>query len=157
MNNNHISRIASFSVDHDFIIPGIYISRIDGDITTYDLRTRIPNADDYMDNVTMHSFEHMFATFIRNSEISENVIYFGPMGCQTGFYLLIRDTARDTVYNVIIKTLQKIKDYDGEMFGAARKECGNYKNLDIKTAKKETERYLNSLAENPKKFDYPTQ
>lgn len=83
-----MDRIASFSVDHDLIEPGIYISRIDGDIVTYDLRTRKPNAGDYMDNLTMHTVEHMLATFLRNSEIGGEVIYFGPMGCRTGFYLL---------------------------------------------------------------------
>ena len=83
-----IQRITSFSVDHDKLIPGIYISRVDGDITTFDLRTRTPNAGEYMDNVTMHSVEHMFATYVRNSEIKDDVIYFGPMGCRTGFYLL---------------------------------------------------------------------
>lgn len=82
-----MDRIASFSVDHDLIEPGIYISRIDGDIVTYDLRTRKPNAGDYMDNLTMHTVEHMLATFLRNSEIGGEVIYFGPMGCRTGFYL----------------------------------------------------------------------
>ena len=79
-----MDRIASFSVDHDLIEPGIYISRIDGDIVTYDLRTRKPNAGDYMDNLTMHTVEHMLATFLRNSEIGGEVIYFGPMGCRTG-------------------------------------------------------------------------
>ncbi len=151
-----ISRIASFSVDHDYIVPGIYISRIDGDITTYDLRTRKPNAGDYMDNITMHSVEHMFATFIRNSEISDKVIYFGPMGCQTGFYLLVRDTSKETVYNTIIRVLEKIINHDGEMFGAVRKECGNYKNLSLNAAKKECEIYLKTLHCNPKRFDYPT-
>ena len=77
--------IASFQVNHDKLIPGIYVSRIDGDVTTYDLRTRIPNAGDYMDHITMHSLEHMFATYVRNADIGPQVIYFGPMGCQTGF------------------------------------------------------------------------
>ncbi len=153
---NQISRIASFSVDHDFIIPGVYISRIDGDITTYDLRTRIPNADDYMDNITMHSVEHMFATFIRNSEISDKVIYFGPMGCQTGFYLLVRDTDKEKVYSTIINTLNEIINHKGEMFGAVKKECGNYKNLSLDSAKAECKRYLDELSNNPNKFDYPT-
>ena len=67
-----LTRIASFSVDHDFIIPGIYVSRIDGDITTYDLRTRKPNNDDYMDNLTMHSLEHMFATYVRNGALKDS-------------------------------------------------------------------------------------
>ena len=85
------SKIASFTVDHNKLCEGIYISRIDGDVVTYDLRTRKPNCGDYMDNITMHSVEHMFATVIRNSPIKDKVIYFGPMGCQTGFYLCVRD------------------------------------------------------------------
>ena len=83
-----MQKIASFTVDHNLLDPGIYVSRRDGDITTYDLRTRKPNCGDYMDNLTMHSVEHLFATFVRNSEIRDSVIYFGPMGCQTGFYFL---------------------------------------------------------------------
>ena len=74
-------KIASFTVNHDKIVEGMYISRIDGDITTYDMRMRKPNMGDYIDNITLHSLEHMFATYVRNSEIGENVIYFGPMGC----------------------------------------------------------------------------
>ena len=85
-----MERITSFTIDHDVLVPGFYISRKDGDITTYDLRTRRPNKGDYMSNADMHSVEHMFATYIRNSEIADSVIYFGPMGCQTGFYLLLR-------------------------------------------------------------------
>ena len=94
-------KIASFSVNHDKISEGIYISRIDGDITTYDMRMRKPNMGDYIDNLTLHSLEHMFATYVRNSEIGENVIYFGPMGCQTGFYLLTRNLDNDVVLNSI--------------------------------------------------------
>ena len=150
-----MNRIASFSVDHDYIVPGMYISRIDGDITTFDLRTRIPNADSYMDNITMHSVEHMFATMIRNSDISEKVIYFGPMGCQTGFYLLTRDCDPDTVYNVVLSVLEKIVAYDGQMFGASRKECGNYRNLDLNCAKEECRKYLEALKERGAKFEYP--
>ena len=129
--------IQSFTVDHDFIEPGMYISRIDGDITTYDLRTRVPNAGDYMDNLTMHSVEHMFATYVRASRISDRVIYFGPMGCQTGFYLLVRDAKNDEVLDIVIDVLKKIIAHDGEMFGAVKKECGNYKNLDLASAKAE--------------------
>ena len=76
-----MERITSFTIDHDVLVPGFYISRKDGDITTYDLRTRRPNKGDYMSNADMHSVEHMFATYIRNSEIADSVIYFGPMGC----------------------------------------------------------------------------
>lgn len=147
-----MERIASFSVDHDKLTPGIYVSRIDGDVTTYDLRTRTPNAGDYMDNRTMHSVEHMFATYIRNSSIAEHVIYFGPMGCQTGFYLLTRALTNETVLAAVLDTLQKIIDHDGEMFGAQRKECGNYQNLSLTDAKVEAKRYLDVL--NGKKNDF---
>ena len=147
-------RIASFSVDHDVIGEGIYVSRIDGDVTTYDLRTRRPNMGDYMDNLTMHSVEHMFATFVRSSEISDRVIYFGPMGCQTGFYLLVRDAVDAEVLSVVKSVLDRIVKHDGEMFGATRKECGNYKNLDLKAAKDECERYLAVLNSKENDFTY---
>ena len=152
-----ISRIASFSVNHDYITPGIYISRVDGDITTFDLRTRKPNCDDYMDNLTMHSVEHMFATYVRNSEISNKVIYFGPMGCQTGFYLLTRDVEKEKVYDVVISTLEQIISHEGEIFGKVREECGNYLNLDLDAAKSECKRYLSDLKSNPNRFNYPTK
>ncbi|MDO4385923.1 MAG: S-ribosylhomocysteine lyase [Clostridia bacterium] len=138
-------RIASFSVDHDYIVPGIYLSRVDGDITTYDLRTRVPNTGDLMDNATMHSVEHMFATMIRNGELGENVIYFGPMGCQTGFYLLMRDAEHEKVLREIERVLEAILAYDGEIFGKSRKECGNYINLDLELAKAECRRYLKAV------------
>ena len=147
-------RIASFSVDHDVIDAGIYVSRIDGDVTTYDLRTRRPNMGDYMDNLTMHSVEHMFATFVRSSEISDRVIYFGPMGCQTGFYLLVRNADNGEVLSVVKDVLAKIVEHSGEMFGATRKECGNYKNLDLKAAKDECERYLAVLNSKENDFTY---
>ena len=137
--------IASFTVNHDKLKPGIYISRVDGDITTYDLRTRIPNAGDYMDHLTMHSLEHMFATYIRNSAMSDQVIYFGPMGCQTGFYLLIRNADNAAVLATLREVLQNIIDHDGEMFGATRIACGNYLNLSVEAAKAEAKRYLNDL------------
>jgi S-ribosylhomocysteine lyase len=137
--------IASFQVNHDKLIPGIYVSRIDGDVTTYDLRTRIPNAGDYMDHITMHSLEHMFATYVRNADIGSQVIYFGPMGCQTGFYLLIRNADNMTVLAAVKDVLQKIVDHDGEMFGATRIACGNYKNLSVESAKTEARRYLDAL------------
>lgn len=149
-----IQKIASFTVDHDLLTEGIYVSRIDGDITTYDLRTRVPNAGDYMDNLTMHSVEHMFATYVRASEISDRVIYFGPMGCQTGFYLLVRDAKNEEVLEVVVDVLKKIINHDGEMFGAVKKECGNYKNLDLASAKAECERYLGILLSKENDFKY---
>ncbi|MBR3503670.1 MAG: S-ribosylhomocysteine lyase [Clostridia bacterium] len=140
-----MKQIASFSVDHDHIVPGVYLSRIDGDITTYDLRTRKPNCGDLMDNSTMHTCEHMLATFLRNSRIADSVIYFGPMGCQTGFYLLVRDGDHQEVLDVLRESLQKTIDYDGPVFGASRKECGNYISLDLEKAKAECARYLDVI------------
>ncbi len=149
-----MNKITSFTVDHDKITPGIYVSRIDGDITTFDLRTRSPNAGDYMDDLTMHSVEHMMATFLRNSEIKDSVIYFGPMGCQTGFYLLTRNISPETVLKSVKKCLKMTVEYDGEMFGAKRKECGNYKNLSLDAAKTECARYLNALESKENDFKY---
>ena len=149
-----MKRIASFDVDHDVISKGIYISRIDGDITTYDMRTRVPNMGDYMSNVTMHSVEHMFATYVRNGEIGQNVIYFGPMGCRTGFYLLVRDTAPEVVAKAVKDTLSKIINHDGEMFGATIKECGNYRELDLAEAKAEAKAYLEVLEGKEITFKY---
>ena len=147
-----MKRIASFSVDHDKITPGLYISRIDGDIVSYDLRTRTPNAGDYMDNVTMHSVEHMLATFLRNSPIGDHVIYFGPMGCRTGFYLLVRDLPHDAAFESLKEALAATCAHTGEVFGATRRECGNYRELDIEAAKRECARYLAVL--NDYKGDY---
>jgi len=152
---NDIQRITSFTVDHDKIVEGIYVSRIDGDVVTYDLRTRIPNAGDYMDNLTMHSLEHMFATYVRNSEIGDRVIYFGPMGCRTGFYLLVRELSNERVLAIVKNVLAKIVAHDGEMFGASRKECGNYRELSLDAAKVEAERYLEKLNSRTQTFDYP--
>ena len=150
-----MQKITSFTVDHDYIVPGMYISRIDGDITTFDLRTRKPNNDDYMDNLTMHSVEHMVATLIRNSEISKNVIYFGPMGCQTGFYLLTRNLAPETVFDTLVGVLEQIVSVEDKMYGDSRKECGNYKNLSIEAAKLECAKYLDVLKVAGARFVYP--
>ena len=151
---DNVRRIRSFSVDHDFIDEGIYVSRIDGDITTYDMRTRKPNMGDYMDNVTMHSVEHMFATYIRNSKIGGDVIYFGPMGCRTGFYLLVRNADNNVVLDEVKAVLSKIAFEAMEMFGASRVECGNYLELSLDSAKIEAKRYLDILNSREQKFAY---
>lgn len=152
---NEIKRITSFETDHTVMVPGLYISRVDGNVTTYDLRTRKPNCGDYMDNCTMHSVEHMFATYIRSSALSENVLYFGPMGCQTGFYLLVQNADNDTVRAVISETLEKIICHTGEMFGNSEIECGNYRNLSVEDAKNECKRYLDILKQDTHNFVYP--
>ena len=110
-----------------------------------------------MDNVTMHSFEHMFATYVRNSEISDEVLYFGPMGCQTGFYLLVRNADNNNVLKVVINTLEKIIAHDGKMFGESEIECGNYRSLSVDAAKKEASSYLETLRASVNTFKYPTK
>ena len=147
-------KIASFSVNHDKINEGIYVSRIDGDIVTYDMRMRKPNMGDYIDNLTMHSLEHMFATYVRNSEIGDKVIYFGPMGCQTGFYLLVRDVDNEKILEIVKSVLDQIIHHDGEMFGNTREECGNYRNLNLDAAKFESRRYLDVLNSKEVTFKY---
>lgn len=147
--------IASFSVDHDFIVPGMYTSRVDGDVVTYDLRTRRPNAGDYMSNLTMHSVEHILATLLRNSPHGDEIVYFGPMGCRTGFYLLVRDTlSPEDVYRLLVETLRGVPHVT-EMFGAQRKMCGNYRGLSLDAAKKECAAYLDALLARGAHFDYP--
>lgn len=148
-----MDKIASFTVNHDLLDEGMYISRVDFDITTFDLRTRKPNCGDYMDNITMHSVEHMFATLIRNSDIGDRVIYFGPMGCRTGFYLLTRDVDENAVFEEVKKVLGKILTED-KMYGQSRQECGNYKELDLDKAKAECERYLKILESKGEKNDF---
>ena len=130
-----MDKIASFTVDHDLLEEGMYISRIDGDVTTFDLRTRKPNMGDYMDNVTMHSVEHMFATLVRNSSIGDRVIYFGPMGCRTGFYLLTRNVEADAVFEETKKVLRGME-------------------LDLEKAKTECEKYLKVLEGKGEKNDF---
>jgi len=149
-----IQRITSFSINHDKLLPGLYVSRVDGDVTTYDMRTRRPNTDDLMDNSTMHSLEHLFATYIRNGALSSQIVYFGPMGCQTGFYLLVRDAENEVVLREVRLTLERILAHEGPVFGASSRECGNYRNLSTEAAKIEARRYLAELDARPVTFEY---
>ena len=149
-----MKKIASFTVDHTTLETGIYVSRIDGDITTYDLRTRKPNSGDVMDHSTMHTLEHMFATYVRNSELADDVIYFGPMGCQTGFYLLVRNADNGKVLDVTKKVLSDIISHDGDVFGNSEIECGNYRTLDLQKAKDEAKLYLDILNSRDQTFLY---
>ena len=151
-----VNKITSFTINHNVLEPGFYISRVDGDIYTYDLRTRKPNAGDYMSNANMHSVEHMFATYVRNSEYTDNVVYFGPMGCQTGFYLLVREVEPKKVFELTKKILKQIIDHEGDVFGKSAIECGHYENLDINLAKEECKYYLEVLDKQTNmEFTYP--
>lgn len=151
-----MEKIQSFRVDHRRIGAGIYVSRIDGDITTYDMRFKRPNMGDYLDNLEMHSLEHMFATYVRNSEIKDDVIYFGPMGCRTGFYLLVRNADNKTVLDVTKKVLSCIISHDEKigMYGATEIECGNYRELSLDAAKKVAREYLDVLNTANNTFEY---
>lgn len=140
-----MKKITSFTVDHTKILPGLYISRKDGNVTTYDLRVKKPNAGDYMSHIEMHSLEHMFATYVRNGKYADNVLYFGPMGCQTGFYLLTSDVPDREVLEEVKNVLGKIIAHEGEVFGASEVECGNYRALDLEAAKKIAKEYLDIL------------
>lgn len=153
-----MKKIASFTVDHRYITPGIYLSRVDGDITTYDLRTRRPNCGEFMDERTMHTMEHLFATYVRNSILADRVIYFGPMGCATGFYLLIRDADHAETLEAVKQVLGQIINHTGPVFGNSEIECGNYKTLDLASAVSEAKAYLAVLqAAGEVDFCYPTK
>ncbi len=153
-----MERIKSFEINHNLLEPGFYISREDGDIITYDLRTRKPNQGDYMSNLVMHSVEHMFATFARNSRMADHIVYFGPMGCQTGFYLLVKQEKPSDVFQLTKEILEQILAYEGEVFGASAIECGNYRNLSLAAAKEECGKYLKVLqAQTNLEFVYPKE
>ena len=154
-----MKKIASFTVNHLTLLPGLYVSRKDlvnkEIITTFDIRITRPNFEPVIDNPALHAIEHLGATFLRNHEgWKEKVIYFGPMGCQTGFYLLVRNADNDETLAVVKSVLSKIVNHDGEMFGAVRRECGNYKNLDLACAKAECKRYLDILTSKENDFLY---
>ena len=153
-----MDRIASFTVDHNVLVPGLYLSRRDGSVVTFDLRFKKPNTGDLLTNAQMHSVEHVIATFLRNSEDKDAVVYFGPMGCQTGFYFLfdneqlIVEDAIDLLKDVFTKAAV----YDGEMPGKSAKECGNYVNLDVALARECCRFYADLISDwTVEKLAYP--
>jgi len=123
----------------------MYISRQDGDITTYDLRTRRPNEEEVMQNGAIHTVEHLIATYVRNSQYKENIIYFGPMGCRTGFYLLTRNLEHKNAIELVKSAFAFASGYEGEIPGASEEECGNYRDHDLETAKEEATKMANIL------------
>ena len=131
-----MKRITSFTVNHDLLDKGMYLSRVDGDIVTYDIRMKKPNGGDYLEMPAAHTLEHLFATYARNSEGGEQVIYVGPMGCRTGFYLLVRDALSHTqAIQMVREAMAFIAGYEGEIPGNSRVECGNYLEHDLAGAK----------------------
>lgn len=133
-----MERIASFTVDHTTLLPGLYLSRRDGDIVTFDLRFKKPNTGDLLTNSEMHSAEHLIATLLRNSAEKDAVIYFGPMGCQTGFYFLFdnRLLSCEGAIDLLKEVFAAAADFQGEMPGKSPAECGNYINLDVETGRR---------------------
>ncbi len=134
---NELKKIASFQVDHTKLYPGVYISRVDHDIVTYDIRLKKPNCGSYLEVPALHTIEHLFATYARSCEFQNNVIYFGPMGCRTGFYLLTKDLPDCDAVKMIKNAFAFIAEYEGEIPGASAIECGNYLEHDLKNAKRE--------------------
>lgn len=142
-----MEKIKSFTIDHDNHDKGFYQSGTNKNIVTYDLRFKTPNGNDYLRNPAMHTIEHLFATVIRNSDIKDNVIYFGPMGCRTGFYLLLESIDKVTALQETIKAFEMCLLLN-EVPGSSRKECGNYLEHDILDAKREITEYLKILKSN---------
>ena len=143
-----MERIASFTVDHNKLQPGLYLSRHDGDVVTFDLRFKKPNTGDLLSNAQMHSAEHLIATLLRNSARKDAVVYFGPMGCQTGFYFLF--DGKQLSLSQAIALLQEVfsaaANYTGEMPGKSAVECGNYINLDVELGKEVCAFYADLIA-----------
>ena len=142
-----MDRIASFQVDHTKLLPGMYLSRRDGDITTFDLRFKKPNTGDLLTNAEMHSVEHIIATLLRNSRAKDAVIYFGPMGCQTGFYFLFdsRQLTDDEAVALVKEVFAAGAAWEGPMPGKSAAECGNYINLDTALARTQCAYYCDVI------------
>ena len=141
-----LKKIASFSINHDTLTPGLYVSRIDGDCITYDLRMKYPNADDYVPVPALHTIEHLVATFVRSSDRSDEVVYFGPMGCRTGCYLILRDSVSKADAIALVKdAFAFTAAFEGEIPGAKKIECGNYLEHDLPGAKAEAAAYAAAL------------
>ena len=131
-----MQKIASFQVNHDLLQKGMYISRIDGDVITYDIRMKKPNGGDYFCMSAAHTLEHLFATYARNSKWGSEVVYVGPMGCRTGFYLLLRSSvSAENAITLVQESMAFARDFAGEIPGNTRVECGNYLDHDLAGAK----------------------
>lgn len=138
-----MERIASFQVDHNKLLPGMYLSRRDGEVVTFDLRFKKPNTGDLLTNAEMHSVEHVIATLLRNGRARDAVIYFGPMGCQTGFYFLFdgRQLSDAAAVELVKETFAAGAVFEGEMPGKSAIECGNYINLEVSLAREQCAYY----------------
>ncbi len=152
-----MKQIASFQINHDTLTPGMYLSRTDGDVVTYDLRFVRPNTPPFLENAGMHTLEHLFATYVRSSAWEKHIVYFGPMGCRTGFYFLTRGLSHEQAIALTREALCFIAAYNGIVPGATKAECGNYLEHDLEQARG----YAASLAQTianwtPENLVYPS-
>lgn len=146
-----MEKITSFTIDHIRLLPGVYVSRKDpvGDscVTTFDLRMTTPNKEPVMNNAEIHALEHLGATFLRNHPVfGSRILYFGPMGCRTGFYLLLAgDYESADIINLLIEMYEFVRDFEGEIPGASPRDCGNYLDMNLPMAKWLSQRYLDEV------------
>ena len=157
-----MEKIASFTIDHIKLQPGLYVSRKDyigtETVTTFDLRITSPNEEPVMDTGSIHAMEHLGATYLRNNELWKDLaLYFGPMGCRTGFYLLLAgDLSSDAILPLVTGCFKFIWEFEGEVPGATAKDCGNYTDMDLPIAKLWAKRYYELLREIPEdRLVYP--
>ena len=149
-----MKKITSFTIDHIKLIPGVYVSRKDTvgveSITTFDIRMTSPNDEPVMNTAEMHTIEHLAATFLRNhKEFGPKIIYFGPMGCRTGFYLLLAgDYESKDIIDLLREMFVFIADYEGDVPGASAKDCGNYLDMNLPMTKYLAKKYLDEVLEN---------
>ena len=141
-----MERIASFCVDHTKLDRGMYLSRQDGDVLTWDIRMKRPNHGDYLSTGAAHTLEHLFATYARNSAFQDSVIYVGPMGCRTGFYLLLcGDYESRDIVPLMKEMFAFIRDYRGDVPGASARDCGNYLDMNLPMANWLADRFLREV------------
>lgn len=160
-----MKKITSFTIDHLKLLPGIYVSRKDHigneTITTFDIRMTRPNFAPVMNTAEVHTIEHLAATYLRNDPTwGERVIYFGPMGCRTGFYLLLAgDLTSEDVLPLIRSTFEFISMYKDTVYGASAKDCGNYLDMNLKMANYLADKYLNEVLYpiTPQQLHYPKE
>ena len=157
-----MEKIASFTIDHLRLRPGLYVSRKDRigaeTVTTFDLRITAPNIEPVMNTAEVHAMEHLGATYLRNDPVwKDRVVYFGPMGCRTGFYLLLSgDLTSEDVLPLVADTFRFIRDFSGEIPGASAKDCGNYLDMNLPMAQFYARRYVSVLeTAAPETLRYP--
>ena len=158
-----MEKIASFTVDHLRLVPGVYVSRVDqvagNPITTFDLRMTRPNKEPVMNTAEVHTIEHLGATFLRNHrDYASKTLYFGPMGCRTGFYLILAGSYKSKDIVPLLKEMYTfMAEFEGEVPGSAAKDCGNYLDMNLPMAKYLSKKYLTEVLENitDEQLNYP--